>query len=415
MNVLNKLKSQSQQKMRPEMLIFFFLIAIVAFGNGLSDSILSNYFKDAYDVTATQRAFIEFPRELPGVLCVIVIGLLSFIGDMRIAVIAQICSCVGIMILGFFTPSFAVMLIFLFIYSMGMHLFMPLSDAIGMQIAEKEQLGKRIGQYGSVKTGIGFVVGFFVFIMFRYEIFSFTTQIKWVFVLSAFCFIIAIILSIKLVKTVRPEKTKFVSPKKIFIFRKEYKYYYLLTVLHGVQKQIAYVFGSWVIIDLLLKGADIMSVLIMCGSFLSMFFFRYVGKWIDTKGIKFMMYLDALSFIIVYTIYGFVVWLIVDNIIPTSTWAVMTIYLLFVLDRLSMQTGVVKAVYLKSIAVDPNEVTKALSTGVSLDHMAAIVAAQISGLIWTTFGAHWVFFLAAFLSLGNLMVAHKLEGKKKAK
>lgn len=404
-----KQKATTKLKMKPEMIIFFILIAIVAFGNGLSDSILSNYFKDAYDVTATQRAFIEFPRELPGVLCVIVIGLLSFIGDMRVALIAQICSCVGIMVLGFFTPSFAIMLIFLFIYSMGMHLFMPLSDGIGMQLAEKDQIGKRIGQYGSVKTGIGFLTGFFVFVMFRYEIFSFTTPIKWAFVLSAACFAVAIVLAIMLVKKSAPAKTKFTSPKKIFIFRKEYKYYYFLTVLHGVQKQIAYVFGSWVIIDLLLKGADVMSILIMCGSFLSMFFFKYVGKWLDTKCIKFMMYMDAISFIVVYTIYGVVVWLIVDNIIPTSTWAVMTIYLMFVLDRLSMQLGVVKAVYLKSIAVDQSEVTKALSTGVSLDHMAAIIAAQISGIIWTTFGAHWVFFLAAFLSLGNLMVAHKLE------
>lgn len=408
-----KQKAVSKLNMKPEMIIFFVLIAIVAFGNGLSDSILANYFKDAYDISATQRAFIEFPRELPGILCVIVIGLLSFIGDLRVALIAQICSCVGIMVLGIFTPSFAIMLIFLFIYSMGMHLFMPLSDAIGMQLAEKDQIGKRIGQYGSVKTGIGFIAGFFVFVMFRYEYFSFTTPIKWAFIVSAACFMVATVLAIMLVKKAAPKKTKFESPKKIFIFRKEYKFYYLLTVLHGVQKQIAYVFGSWVIIDLLLKGADIMSILIMCGSFLSMFFFKYVGKWLDTKGIKFMMYMDALSFIAVYTIYGFVVWLIVDNIIPTSTWAVMIIYVMFVLDRLSMQLGVVKAVYLKSIAVDQSEVTKALSTGVSLDHMAAIIAAQISGLIWTTFGAHWVFFLAAFLSLGNLMVAHQLDGKEK--
>jgi hypothetical protein len=38
------------------------------------------------------------------------------------------------------------------------------------------------------------------------------------------------------------------------VLRKQYRYYYLLTMLNVVQKQIAYVFGSWVIVDLLLSG-----------------------------------------------------------------------------------------------------------------------------------------------------------------
>ena len=88
------------------------------------------------------------------------------------------------------------------------------------------------------------------------------------------------------------------------VFRREYRYYYLVTMLNGVQKQIALVFGSWVIIELLGKKADTMSLLMITVSFISIFFMRMLGRWIDRLGIKKMMYLDALTFIFVYIVYG---------------------------------------------------------------------------------------------------------------
>lgn len=78
---------------------------------------------------------------------------------------------------------------------------------------------------------------------------------------------------------------------------------------------------------------------------------RMLGKWIDKFGIKNMMYLDALSFILVYIIYGFVVWGVTSKTLPSS-WPVMIIYALFVLDRLSMQMGIVKSVYLSFCSME---------------------------------------------------------------
>jgi hypothetical protein len=48
------------------------------------------YYKKVYYVTAFQRGFIEFPRELPGLLCVLVIGTLGFLGDLKVAFIAPL-------------------------------------------------------------------------------------------------------------------------------------------------------------------------------------------------------------------------------------------------------------------------------------------------------------------------------------
>ncbi|MEX1307116.1 MAG: MFS transporter, partial [Eubacteriales bacterium] len=134
-------------------IIFIFALAFVSLALGLSNIVFSNYFKEAYDVTSYQRGLIEFPRELPGILSLLVIAALSFLGDIRVSIIAQTLSFIGIMALGFLTPMFTVMTIFLFVNSMGMHLFMPLEKSIGMSlIKDKNTVGKWLGTFGGVKT-----------------------------------------------------------------------------------------------------------------------------------------------------------------------------------------------------------------------------------------------------------------------
>jgi MFS family permease len=394
-------------QLQPEMVMFFILISFVALGNGLSDGVYSNYFKEVYNVTALQRGFIEFPRELPGLLCAIVIGFLGFLGDLRLIVVTQMMAIIGVTLLGLFTPAFGIMLIFLFINSMGFHLFMPLQDSIGMSLAEPNQVGRRMGQYFSVRAVFSLIAALLIFFGFRIGFFSFDTSIKWVFLASAGAFIVALLVTAVMIRRINPPRA--IYCKKKLVIRKQYRYYYFLTILHGVQKQIALVFGTWVIVDLLLKKADTIALLVIVVGFISIFFLNMLGRWMDQFGIKNMMYVDGITFIGVYMLYGFVVWGITADVLPARGLAVWMVYLLFVLDRLSMQIGMVKSLYMRSIAWSPEEVTSTLSMGVSLDHVVTIFAAIAGGYIWTQWGSQWVFFMAAFFSLGNLYVAYRVQ------
>jgi MFS family permease len=402
--------TQKIKQMKPSVFLFFVLVAAVALGNGLSDGVYSNYFKEVYQITAFQRGLIEFPRELPGLLCAVVIGALGFLGDLKTAFIAQILSIIGVTVLGLFTPTFAVMLIFLFINSMGMHMFMPLQDAIGMSLAEPNQVGKRMGQFFSTRAAFNLVAALLVFFGFRYGFFSFATSVKWIFLVSAMAFTFALMITVIMIKRVGTTKKSQRTNK--LVIHKQYRYFYMLTILHGVQKQVAYVYGTWVIVDLLLKKADTLALLAITVGFVSIFFLNIIGQWMDKYGIKRMMYVDALTFIGVYIIYGFVVWGITSKVLPSQGWSIWIVYLLFVLDRLSMQIGMVKSIYLRSIAFNEEDVVSTLSMGISLDHMVSIVAAIAGGFVWSVWGSQWVFFLAAFFSLGNLYVAYKVQPEK---
>ncbi|MEJ8553197.1 MFS transporter [Tepidibacter sp. Z1-5] len=407
--MFKKLENESKVQ-----LVYYLIIAFTALGLGLSNDVISNYFKDAYNITAYQRGLIEFPRELPGVLVIFIVASLSLFSDIRIAMVAQLLSIIGIVTLGFFTPPFTIMLIFIFINSLGMHMFMPIKDSIGMSlIKDEDNVGKKVGQYKGLATIFTVLASILVFIGFRVGFFSFTSNIKWIFIISACILGVVFILFFALEKLIgQPIK----SNKKInFVFRKEYKYYYILVVMWGVQKQIMIVYGPWVLIDLLNKRADTLAVLSIIGSFVGVFFIPAVGRWIDKFGIKKLLYADALSFIFVYLVYGLLSAGFSTGKLATVGIPLFLAYMVLIFDRMSTQMGMIRTIYLRSIAVKPSDITPTLSLGLSLDHIVSIICAYLGGIIWSLWGPQYIFFLAASLSLVNLYVAGKVKDDKMVK
>lgn len=400
------------KKTKKEIIVYFLILAITALGLGLSDGIFSNYFKDAYNVNAFQRGLIEFPRELPGILCIVVVSILSFLGDIRIAIIAQLLSFIGIIALGFLTPSFAVMLIFLFINSMGMHLFFPLSDGLGMSLIKSEDVGKRMGQFKGVSTAFSMIASVMVFFGFRFGLYSFTTKIKPVFIISAVFFAVVFGLFLYMNKLI---KTPIKEDRKLkLVYRKEYKYYYILAIMNGVQKQIVAVYGPWILIELLSKKADTLAILGIIGSFIGIFFIPALGRWLDRYGIRNMLYADALSFIGVYIAYGLLAAGFSTGFLVKAGLPVILTFGLVILDRMSMQMGMIRIIYLKSIAVKESDITPTLSLGISMDHIVSIICAYIGGVVWSSMGPQYIFFFAAGLSVINLIVARKAAINEKA-
>lgn len=402
--MVNKIK-----KMSPTVRLYIVIIALSALASGLSGGVLSNYFKDAYDVTTAQRGFIEFPREMPGVITIFIIAFLAGFSDIRIAMFANILAIIGVVVLGIFTPTYTVMLVFIFIHSIGQHISMPLRDSIGLDLIKDDNVGKRMGQFKGIFTGFTMLAAMITFIGYRAGVFSFTSKIKWIFLVSAVFMVVIIILYSILSKMV---DHKIVSNKKIkFIFRKEYKYYYILTVMYGVQKQIMMVYGPWVLIKLLDKKVDTISILSILGAFVGIFFIPALGRWIDKFGIRKLLFADAISFIAVYLAYGVLSAIFNASDIPTTGLPVLMAYIIFIIDKMSNQMSMIRTVYLKNILVSPGDLTPTLSLGLSLDHIVSISFAMILGVIWDAIGPQYIFFIAASLSLVNLYVAGKVDMK----
>lgn len=428
------------KKHKQALVIYIFILALAALGAGLSDNVLSNYFKDAYNVTAFQRGIIEIPREIPGIIGVFIVTALMSLGDIRIAALAQGLAVIGLLLLGFLTPAYAVMLVFIFIHSLGNHIWMPLQDSIGMQlIRDDRQAGKVVGEFKAVSTAFSLLASIIVFAGFRFNIFSFVTPVKWLFVLAAGVITVVVFLLVRLrhmQKSHMPDRQsgpdlpdkpetgeeipiasqpaaeRIATPRRLLlVIRKEYKYYYILAIVFGVQKQIMFVFAPWVLIELLDKKADTLALLNIVAALIGIFFIPALGRWLDRFGIRRMLYADAISFIAVYIFYGFLSAGFSTGFLMKTGLPVMFAFGLFVVDRMSMQMGMIRSLYLRNIALSPAEIGPSLTVGQSMDHVVSITCATLGGMVWSAWGPQYVFFLAAAFSFVNFFVAMKANIK----
>ena len=384
---------------------FMLIVAISGLALGLSDSVFSNYFRDAYDIEALHRGFIEFPRELPGVVSVFIVSGLAFLGNIKLAIIAHIFLIIGIFVLGLASPSLTVMLIFLFINSLGMHMFMPIYDSMGMSLAKKGDFGTVMGRFNGLRTGFTMIAAILVFVGFREGFFSFTTPVVTIFVISGLLFTVILFLLIYIRRHM--EDTK--AAKTRFVYNRAYMKFYLLAFLFGARKQVMYVFGPWVLIELLNFDAGDMALLIIAGAGIGVFFLPLVGRWIDRFGTAKIMIIEAAIFLVIYLGYGVISaglhggWLV----------GVGAIFVLAVViniaDRMTIQFGMVRSVYMRSIAVTPEDVTPTLATGMALDHIVSIASAVFCGFLWHSIGPQYVFVFAGVLAAANMLVAMRIR------
>ena len=382
--------------------LFFFVLFISAVGFGFSDGILSNFFKDAYNVTTVQRGFIEIPRELPGLLCMFIISLLSFIHDIKKMVIAYILMGIGMLILGLFTPSFYIMSILLFVFSIGAHMSFPLQDSIGIALSEPDKVGVRMGQFTSTRTAGAMISGLLVFFGFKYGAFSFITDIKIPLLIAVGAYIITIfiyiwILKSKEVSDIRDsQQVKKPTYSLSILFKKKYIIYYMFSLAKGFHNQILFVYAPWILIELMGRATDTLALLNVFGAFVGMLFLPVIGKLIDKIGTKKLLIFESLIFLLIYLSYAYMSKAINTGVIAkTAVVALLVVGGLYILDRTFALMMIVRSVYIKGLVSDSNELTQILSTGLSLDHVVSVGFAFLGGIIWSNWGPEFVFYISA--------------------
>ncbi len=392
----------TEQNRRRAVRLFLAVLALTALANGLGNNIFSNYFNEVFHIDSVQRGFIEIPRESPGILCMVLVAALGLLGNLWMSVVAQALILIGFLVMGWLSPSYGTMLVFLFIHSLGMHLFMPLSDAISMDLAEKGRVGSTLGKFKSVDTLFNMLAAVMVFFGFRTGFFSFEKNTILPFVLAAEVTAGAIFLLICMAQLM-PQSGAVKNHK--LLFRKRYMPYYMVTLAYGCQKRIKIVFAPWVIINLLGQGADTVALLTIVVHLAGTWLSPVLGSMLDRLGVKKMLWIEAVYIVISFSLMGLLAGMLSGGSFDLGDWQTWLVFGAYVLCILFERFNMVHSYMMRSIALDPGEVTQTLSVGVSVDHVMAIIASPIMGLIWNAWGVQYVFHLAAVFALFQIAAA----------
>ena len=283
--------------------LFTLVVICVGLADGLGAKIFSNYYNEVFHITAVQRGFLEIPRESPGILCMLLVAALSSLGNIWMGMIAQLLSMIGLVVMGCMSPTYGVMLCFLFVQSLGAHFFMPLNDAIAMDLAEKGKVGTRLGRFKGVSTMSAMVAACVIFVGFRAGLFTFGDRVILPFILAAVLTAAAIALLAAMLPVMGRGSA---AGGRGLLVRREYMPYYMVTLAYGCQKRIRIVFAPWVIINLLGQGADTLALLTIVVHLVGSWMAPQIGKLLDHLGVKKTLWAEAVYILITFTLMGLV-------------------------------------------------------------------------------------------------------------
>jgi predicted MFS family arabinose efflux permease len=384
------------QKLPKDLLLFIIAIALTGFAQSIVDSTFNNFLNESFNLSNFQRTILEMPREAPGILVVFLAALLFFLCNRSLAAVANLFAGAGLLLIAFFSGHFSVMLIWLFIFSIGQHLFLPLTSDIGMELAKGGKTGKRLGQLNAVANITAIAGSAFIFVGFKYLHFNF----RFSFIIAAASYIAAAWIIDKM------KRNKPSSTKARLILRKEYSFYYWLCIFFGTRKQIFITFAPWVMVTIFQQKTQTIAILLTIGGVIGIFFKPLLGRAIDALGERTILIMEAVTLMIVCLAYAFA-----KQFFPIQI-AIVIIYACYIIDQLAMSVNMARATYLKKIAKNADEVSSTLMTGLSLDHMFSILVAVGCGYLWLKFDYHYIFLVGAFIAFVNLIAVLKYMKKQ---
>jgi predicted MFS family arabinose efflux permease len=392
MNIADRLGRASR-----ELKLFAAASLLMGAAYSIFDSTFNNFLNDRFELTGFQRSFLEFPRELPGFLVVFVSALLWFLCSRRLGATALGMSVAGAMLIGFIPAPYGVMTVFLFIHSMGQHLFMPLASTIGMELAAAGQTGRRLGQLNAIRNFAAILGSFLVVLGFRFLGFRFEHS----FALAALGLAAAAVLMLSM----KPDAVK--RPKTFLTLHREYRLFYLLNVLSGSRKQIFITFAPWVIVTIFHQPTETLATLFTIGGVIGILFQPLLGRAIDRFGERLILSSEAVMLVFVCLGYGFA------RALFPPTAAFLLTCACFLLDQMLFSVGMARSMYIKKIAKEDADVQPALTAGVTIDHIFSISIALLGGVIWNAFGYQYVFLLGVVIAVLNFAAASRIRIPKK--
>ena len=379
-----------------DLFIFLIISVLLAVVTSIENTSLANRLYEDLNFTVMQRSMLETPRELPGLLSVVIIGMLNGLGDIRIAAVANVIGGVGLILFGLAPNEFSVILIFLLVYSTGQHIYLPLSSTIAMSFAKGDKFGERLGQIQGLGSLAIIVSSAILFVAYKFIDVSYQT----VFTIAG----VAMLLAGVLFFVIGNKSHKIVSEKR-FIFRKEFKMYYILATINGARKQITITFVPWLLIDVYQQPVTTITALFFVVCVINIFFKPWFGRLIDRKGESKALKLEALIMAIACLGFAFALKLFTFKI------ALAIVCVCYVLDKLMESASMARATYVRKRSKDPSDAARTLTMGQSMDHVVSMTIPLVAGYAWYAGGASgymYVFIGALSVSALNYFVAARI-------
>ncbi len=384
---------QRLRQLSPNLAVFLAGMALLGIAGGVFETTFNNFLHDTYRMDADTRGWLEFPRELPGLLCALFAGLMCFLPESLVASAAAGAVGLGMLGLAFWGGHWTAMLLCMLLWSLGTHLGMPVRSSLSIALAREGRIGRRLGQIQG--TAIAASIGgcLLVWIGMKYL----RADYRLIFAAGG----AAALAAAGVLLGMRMPGAHLERPK--FVWNRRYGLYYMLAFLFGARKQVFITFGPWVLVKVFDQPAYIFAQLWIVAAVLGIVFQPALGRAIDRFGERRVLMADSVCVFLVCAGYGSAHWL--DN----RAAALGLLYACFVGDQLLFGVNMARDTYLAKIAVRPEDISPTLSLGVTINHLVSMSIPAAGGLLWMKYGHPAVFAGAAGIAALMFVVSRQVR------
>ncbi len=354
----------------------------MSFTFGIHFSVFNNFAVERIGLQPQHLGVLESIREVPGLLGVLIGGLLARFPDTRIAGLSLLLFGAGFV--GYSQISTVPTLILCsFIWSVGFHTWYPLADGINLRMSDPHERGRRLGQVrsvGAVATLLGIGIVYLLAQPLGYP------------TVYAVAGVVGAAGAIGLLGMDREAGHQTLER---FILRKRYGFYYVLHLLDGCRRQIFSTFAVFTLVKVYHLDVKHVAALALINNALSFLFGPHVGRFIDRFGERTALTINYVEMGLVFL--GF-----------ATLHTVGVLCALYVVDSFFFLLSMSLNTYISKVA-EPGDLRPTLSMAVTMNHIAAVVMPLIGGYLWMTAGYEAIFSMGVVLSIVALGVTQGLR------
>ena len=374
---MKQLQGQLSSPAGRGLLLITLTTAAVGFAMAAQQTVVANYFADVLGLSGPQFGYITAIREIPGFLLIFLTALFYRLTLPQLTAGALLLLAVGYGLFGW-SSTFWSVAPWVIISSVGYHTWLQTQYALGMSLTSEKKAGSILGHISAVNYG-GSLAAMLVVLA--------TFQFNWLDYRSTFvlCGALALVGAVAIIffpllrdgqiDTVRMVRTP-------IVLRREYRFYYLLSLLDGGRQQIFFSFGLWVLVNRYGFTVQLISIMLIAVSLLNALLGRPIGRMFDRLGEKPMLAAVNVGYVVALGGYA-----LVDNI-----YVAVACYVIY--SVIFPISGIGAATYLRKVAV-ADEIAPSLAMGLTLQHAAAVVVPLVTGYVLNFIGYQLPFLVAA--------------------
>ncbi len=367
-----------------KMYIFLMILTIAAF-SGLQGwrTIFNNFAVETAHLSGFNIGVVQSVREIPGFLALLVIYILLFISEHRLASLSIILLGVGIGMTGFL-PTFQGVIFTTILMSFGFHYYETLNQSLTLQYFTTSEAPVVFGKLRSLAAitsiGIGVII-FFVVDFLTYK--------------TIFLFAGIFVASLGFVTVfMDPTKKDMPAQHKKMIFRKKYWLFYVLTFFAGARRQIFVAFSVFLLVKKFEYSVTTVSALFVLNNLINFFISPQIGKAVNRFGERKMLSLEYGSLIVIFLVYAFS-----DSKILVG--------IMYILDHIFFNFALAIRTFFQKMA-EPGDIAPSMAVGFTINHIAAVILPVFGGILWI-YNYKIPFIMGSALSLISLFFVQMID------